>query len=180
MLISAAILYHSSLQTFLHFSCFVEFGRCAFQQRRTWLSHVLDHIKWTTCSSTLTSFLLVSAVELWSVWGGGCWAVTAYALSLLREVFYGMQWDSSPASTVASSPGAMELHLKMIAKRGWRKKHYYVVLHPLTFNNSKMRLSVTQLRLCVMSDQLFYFLSVQDRGSLLLNLFWTFQHKVSW
>lgn len=44
--------------------------------------------------------------------------MTAYALSLLREVFYGMQWDSSPASTVASSPGAMGLHLKVTAKRG--------------------------------------------------------------
>ncbi len=43
--------------------------------------------------------------------------MTAYALSLLREVFYGMQWDSSPASTVASSPGAVELHLKMTVRR---------------------------------------------------------------
>lgn len=43
--------------------------------------------------------------------------MTADALSLLREAFYGMQRDGSPASTVASSPGAEEVHLKMAVKR---------------------------------------------------------------
>lgn len=42
---------------------------------------------------------------------------TAYVLSLLREVFYGMQRNSSPASTVASSPEATGAHLKMIVRR---------------------------------------------------------------
>lgn len=37
----------------------------------------------------------------------GCWAETACALSLLREAFYGMQRDRSPASTVAPSPKTM-------------------------------------------------------------------------
>lgn len=36
------------------------------------------------------------------------------------------------ASTVASSPGAVESHLKMIVRRDRRKEHYYVVLRPLT------------------------------------------------
>lgn len=49
------------------------------------------------------------------VWLLGC--ATAYALSLLREVFYGMQRDGSPASTVAPSPGAAEMHLKMTVRR---------------------------------------------------------------
>lgn len=43
--------------------------------------------------------------------------MTAYALSLLREVFYGMQRNGSPASTAASSPEATELHLQMVVKR---------------------------------------------------------------
>lgn len=42
--------------------------------------------------------------------------MTVCALSLLREVFNGMQWDRSPASTVGFSPGSMELHLKMIVR----------------------------------------------------------------
>lgn len=37
------------------------------------------------------------------------------------------------ASTVASSPEPAELHRKTIVRRDWRREHYYVVLHPLTF-----------------------------------------------
>lgn len=65
--------------------------------------------------------------------GNGCWSVTAFARSLLREVFYGMQWDGPPASysrrnSVIKSP-------LMLLVQGWRRtQHCYVALHPLPFH----------------------------------------------
>lgn len=76
------------------------------------------------------------------------------------------------ASTVACSPGAMELHLKMIVRRDWRKERYYVVLHPLTFlQNSEMTLPAIQLTLCNVWPTLFPHMTwVCRTGVILLSL----------
>lgn len=46
-------------------------------------------LQWLRCSR------VVAGVPV----GNGCWSMTAFARSLLREVFYGMQWGSPSAST---------------------------------------------------------------------------------
>lgn len=69
-----------------------------------------------------------------------------------------MQWDRSPASTVAVSPGAVELHLKMIV----RLKERTLLCSAAPFNflqKSGMTLPVILPTPCVMFDKL---LSPQD------------------
>lgn len=94
----------------------------------------LDHLQQLRSNSRIPSIPVgvcsAAAVNV-SVWLFGLWLLKPCHssgrcyMACIRKV--------PLASTVASSPGAAESHLKMIVKGYWRRERYHVVQHPSNF-----------------------------------------------
>lgn len=94
----------------------------------------LDHLQQLSSDSRTPSISVgvcsAAAVSV-SVWLFGLWLLMPCHSSGRR--YMACIRKVPLASTVASSPGAAELHLKMIVKWYWRREHYHVVRRPSNF-----------------------------------------------